>query len=112
MGRSTVGIRTYRLWNRDRGSWCNNDIFGEKTYAAAIRGLLPVDWSGEPLEIRRDFELVPELHNPADRWAIAVRADGRTVGHLLREDSPRWADVVRRVVASGCVSVAPGRVYA
>jgi len=103
---------TYRLWKRDRGSWCDYDIVGDKTYAAAIRGLLPIDWSGDPLEVRRDFELVPELHNPVDPWAIAVRADGRTVGHLPSEDCQLWAGVVQRVIASGCVPVVPGRVYA
>jgi len=74
--------------------------------------LLPDDWPGDLLEIRRDFELVPELHNPADPWAIAVRADGRTLGHLPGDDCERWAAVVRRVIASGCAPVVPRRVYA
>jgi hypothetical protein len=107
-----MAMHTYQLWNRDRGSSRDYDIVGDETHAAAIRGLLPEDWSGDPLEIRRDFELVPELHNPADPWAIAVRADGRTLGHLPGDDCRRWAAVVRRVIASGCVPVVPGRVYA
>jgi hypothetical protein len=74
--------------------------------------LLPDDWSGDPLEIRRDFELVPELHNPADPWAIAVRADGRTLSHLPGDDCGGWAALVRRVSASGCVTFVPWRVYA
>ncbi len=106
------GKGTYRLWCKDGGAWCDYDIVGEKSYGATIRELLPPDWSGDGIEVTRDFELVPEPDNPYDRWAIAVQADGRTVGYLAREDAPAWAGVVRRVPASGHTPVVPGRVYA
>ncbi|MGW4099098.1 DUF2510 domain-containing protein [Mycobacterium sp. NPDC004974] len=102
----------YLLWNEQRGDWCNYDIVGEKSYGATIRSLLPAGWSGDGVEVQRTFELIPEPANPHDPWAISVRADGRTVGYLQREDCPLWANVIRRVVASGLVPVVPGRIYA
>lgn len=102
----------YALWNEQRGDWCNYDIVGEKSYGSTIRNLLPTDWSRDGFELRRDFALVPEPGNTYDPWAISVRADGRTVGYLQREDCQAWANAVRRVVASGYVPVVPGRIYA
>lgn len=102
----------YELWNEQRGDWCNYDIVGEKSYGATILSLLPRGWSRDGFELRRTFELIPEPDNPHDPWAISVRADGRTVGYLPREDCKSWANAVRRVVASGCVPVVPGRIYA
>jgi hypothetical protein len=72
----------------------------------------PSDWDGGGIEIRRDFELVPEPDNRYDPWAISVRADNRTIGYIQRADAPRWANVVRGISASGHIPVAPGRVYA
>ncbi|WP_445166986.1 DUF2510 domain-containing protein [Mycolicibacterium sp. Dal123E01] len=102
----------YELWNEQRGDWCNYDIVGEKSYGATIHSLLPADWSRDGFELRRMFELVPEPNNAHDSWAISVRADGRTVGYLPREECQSWANAVRRVVASGYVPAVPGRVYA
>ncbi|GAA2531728.1 DUF2510 domain-containing protein [Mycolicibacterium diernhoferi] len=102
----------YLLWNEQRGDWCNYDIVGESFYGANIQSLLPDGWTGDGVEVRRNFELIPEPDNPHDEWAISVRADGQTVGYLCREDAPHWANVVRRVVASGLVPVVPGRIYA
>lgn len=102
----------YLLWNEQRGDWCNYDIVGEKSYGANIHRLLPEGWSGDGVEIRRSFELIPEPDNPHDPWAISVRAGGQTVGYLASEDSPDWANTVRRVIASGLVPVVPGRIYA
>ncbi|MDH6199089.1 hypothetical protein M2272_005756 [Mycobacterium frederiksbergense] len=105
-------MQPYQLWNQQRGTWCDDEIVGEKNYGATIRRLLPPDWSPTGTEVRRTFELIPEPSNPHDPWAISVRADGCTVGYLPREDCRGWANVVRRVVASGYVPVVPGRVYA
>lgn len=107
-----MGEGTYRLGGHSGGTWCNYDVVGEKSYGATIHTLLPSDWDGRGIEIRRDFELIPEPANPYDPWAIAVRADGRTVGYLARDDARRWAGVVRRVLASGYIPIVPGRVYA
>lgn len=106
--------RTYRLWSKSGSDWCDYDIVGEKSYGANIRALLPADWDGQSIEIRRDFELVPEPDNPfsTSGSAISVRADDRTVGYIPSADSHAWAGVVRRVVASGLIPVVPGRVYA
>lgn len=103
---------TYLLWHRSESDWCDYDIVGESYYHSAHRRLLPQDWSGEGTEIRRNFELIAEPDNPHDPWAISVRADGHTVGYIPRSDAPDWAPVVRRVMASGLVPVAPGRMYA
>lgn len=108
----SAGPGHYVLWNQQRGDWCNYDIVGEKSYGATIRSLLPQDWSRDGFELRRNFELVPEPDNEHDRWAISVRADGRTVGYLPRDDCKSWANAARRVIASGFVPVVPGRVYA
>lgn len=102
----------YLLWNEQRGDWCNYDIVGEKSYGANIHRLLPGGWAGERVEVRRNFELIPEPDNPYDPWAISVRADGRTVGYLCGEDCHSWANPVRRIIASGFVPVIPGRIYA
>jgi hypothetical protein len=102
----------YLLWNEQRGDWCNYDIVGEKAYGANIHRLLPEGWTGKGVEVRRNFELIPEPDNPHDPWAISVRADGQTVGYLCVDDCPGWANIVRRVVASGLVPVVPGRIYA
>lgn len=104
--------KQYQLWNEQRGDWCNYDVVGESHYGSTIRSLLPDGWSGGAVEVRRNFELIPEPANVHDRWAISVRADGRTVGYLPREDCQEWANVVRRVIASGYVPVVPGRIYA
>ncbi|MES3637980.1 DUF2510 domain-containing protein [Mycobacterium intracellulare] len=103
---------TYRLGGHSGGTWCNYDVVGEKSYGATIHTLLPSDWDGRGIELRRDFELIPEPANTYDPWAIAVRADDRTVGYLAREDAQNWAGTVRRVLASGYTPIVPGRVYA
>jgi hypothetical protein len=88
-------------------------VVGESHYGAAIRSLLPRDWDGaHGVEVRRDFELIPEPGNHYDPWAISVRADNKTVGYIPRTDAPQWANVVRRICASGYIPVVPGRVYA
>lgn len=102
----------YRLWSQQRSDWCDYDIVGEKSYGATIHQLLPSNWPTDGCEVRRNFELIPEPENSHDAWAISVRADGRTVGYLAREDCKQWANTIRRVVASGCVPVVPGRIYA
>lgn len=95
----------YRLWSSSRGSWCDYELDSERTNAAAIRDLFPDDWSGEGTQIDRDFELIPEPDGPHGMWAISVRADGRTVGYIADEDTRMWADVVRRIIASGLIPV-------
>ena len=102
----------YLLWNELRGDWCNYDIVGEQYHGVAICSLLPDDWAREGFETQRMFELVPEPANPHDRWAISVRADGKTVGYIPRQDCRSWANVVRRVAASGLIAMVPGRIYA
>ncbi|WP_255032780.1 DUF2510 domain-containing protein [Mycobacterium marinum] len=104
--------RRYTLWCTNSGSWCEYDVVGESNYSAIIRRLLPRDWDGGGTEIRRDFELIPEPDNRFDPWAISVRADNKTIGYIQRTDAPQWANVVRRVCASGYIPVVPGRVYA
>ncbi|OBB22133.1 DUF2510 domain-containing protein [Mycolicibacterium elephantis] len=104
--------KRYTLWCTSGGDWCEYDVVGESHYDANIRRLLPVDWDGSGIEIRRDFELIPEPENRHDPWAISVRADNRTVGYIQRADAPHWAGVVRRVCASGYIPVVLGRVYA
>ena len=72
----------------------------------------PRDWSGSSTEVKRDFELVPEPDNRHDEWAIAVQADGTTVGYLPRDSARDWAQPVRRIVASGFTPITAGRVWA
>lgn len=105
-------MTVYPLWNPHRSEWCADEVVGEKSYGATIHRLLPSDWSPNGTEVRRTFELIPEPANPHDSWAISVRADGHTVGYLPRETCQAWANVVRRVIASGYLPVVPGRVYA
>jgi hypothetical protein len=112
VGQNVNGGQPYRLWCTDGGTWCNYDIVGEKSYGATIRGLFPTEWNGRGTEIRRDFELIPEPLNPRDRWAISVRADGKTVGYLPSEDAQNWANPIRRIFASGLIPIAAGRSYA
>ncbi|MDI1290333.1 MAG: HIRAN domain-containing protein, partial [bacterium] len=50
-----------------------------------------VDLSGEPIEVL--VELVREPHNPHDRNAIRVDADGLTIGHIPGEDARKLAKV-------------------
>lgn len=102
----------YPLWCTSNSSWCEYDVVGESHYGATIRSLLPRDWDGRGTEIRRDFELIPEPDNRHDPWAISVRADNRTVGYIQRDDAPKWANVVRRICASGHIPVVSGRIYA
>jgi hypothetical protein len=107
-----VNVPVYQLWSPHRGDWCDADVVGEKSYGANIYQLLPSDWLRTGTEVQRTFELIPEPDNPHDAWAISVRAEGRTVGYLPREVCGAWANVVRRVIASGYMPVVPGRVYA
>ncbi|QZA18900.1 DUF2510 domain-containing protein [Mycobacterium malmoense] len=105
-------VMRYTLWCTSSSSWCEYDVVGESHYGATIRNLLPHDWDGGGTEIQRDFELIPEPDNRYDPWAISVRADNKTVGYIQRVDAPQWANVVRRVCASGHIPVVPGRIYA
>jgi hypothetical protein len=102
---------TYRLWSDTRGSWCDYEVVGEYYYIDNIQRLFPSAWNHDGDELFRDVELVPEPDNPYDEWAISVRADGRVLGHLKREDAPAWAAVIRRITASGLTAITNGRIY-
>ncbi|WP_454561296.1 hypothetical protein [Mycobacterium haemophilum] len=99
---------TYRLWSR---SWCDYQVAVEKSFEAAIRSLYPKDWTGEGQEIALDVELVAEPDGPRGKWAISVRAEGRTIGYINEGDAPAWAGVIRRIIASGFIPITSGRIW-
>jgi hypothetical protein len=48
----------------------------------------------------------------ASAETVSVRADNKNIGYIQRVDAPQWANVVRRICASGHIPVVPGRIYA
>ena len=101
----------YRIWSEQRVPWPEYEVVGEHAYATAIERLLP-PLSGGSQELHRDFELVPEPHNKHDPWAVAVQADGATLGYLARDDARAWSEPLRRIVDAGYTPVTNGRLWA
>ncbi len=102
---------SYRLWSRAR-RWCDYELAVDNEHLPAIRSLLPQDFLDGSAELNPDVELVPEPDGTRGPWAISVRTRGRTIGYIGAEEAPHWADVVRRVVASGFVPTTACRIWA
>lgn len=113
MGKHTgesSGLPYYRLWTE--GSWFDQTFEVEERYLATVRSLCPHEITDDGVELLLDAELVPELSGPFGDTSISVRIAGRTIGYLPTEQAIRWAGVIRRVIASGCVPVAASRISA
>lgn len=102
--------RFFSLWTDER--WCDHELEVEPAFLPALRSLLPADWAGDGQTFDITAVLVPEPNGSRGQSAISVRVDGHTIGYLGAEVAPRWAGVVRRVVASGFLPTTKGRVWA
>lgn len=100
----------YQLWTQAR-TFCDYELTVEPQYLPAIRSMYPSDFPTNDTELRPNVELVPEPDGGQGEWAISVRADGRAIGYLKNEDAPLWADVLRRIVASGFVPTTTSRIW-
>lgn len=100
-----------------RSEWPNVEVVGEHAYGEGIRaalrasGALTAQRSEGEVESLQ-VELVAEPDNPYDSNAISVRWNGRVLGYLSREDAVRYAQPVRRIIASGLVAASAARVWA
>lgn len=111
---SNLGL--YRV-SLGRSEWPNVEVVGEHAYSKAIKAALRA--SKAPTAVGRDaeaegvqVELVAEPDNPYDVNAISVRWRNQVLGYLSREDAIRYAQPVRRIIASGFTAVTTARIWA
>ncbi|WP_427136022.1 HIRAN domain-containing protein [Pseudarthrobacter sp. S9] len=100
-----------------RSEWPNVEVVGEHAYSHAIRAALRA--SKAPIALRSDseteglqVELVAEPDNPYDMNAISVRWRNQVLGYLSREDAIRYAQPIRRIIASGYTAATIARIWA
>lgn len=74
-------------------------VVGESYYQPALCSLAKWAPGGDKVSHNIVAMLVPEPDNPYDENAIAVRIEGRKVGHLSGEDAVRYGPGVRRLMA-------------
>ncbi|NUT71931.1 hypothetical protein HNO81_12260 [Pseudarthrobacter sp. C4D7] len=99
-----------------RTEWPNVEVVGEHAYGKAIKAALRASGA---LSARRtegeaegvQVELVAEPDNPYDSNAISVRWRGRVLGYLSREDALRYAQPIRRIIASGLLAATTARIW-
>ncbi|MGO4586376.1 HIRAN domain-containing protein [Arthrobacter sp. 2RAF6] len=111
---SNLGL--YRV-SLGRSEWPNIEVVGEHAYSKAIKAALRA--SKAPTALRSDseaegvqVELVAEPDNPYDMNAISVRWRNQVLGYLSREDAIRYAQPIRRIIASGFTAVTTARIWA
>lgn len=100
-----------------RSEWPSVDVVGEHAYSTAIKSALRA--SKAPVALGRDsesegvqVELVAEPDNPYDVNAISVRWRNQVLGYLSREDAIRYAQPIRRIIASGLTAATTARIWA
>jgi hypothetical protein len=100
-----------------RSEWPNVEVVGEHAYSKAIKSALRV--SKAPVTVGSDsesegvqVELVAEPDNPYDVNAISVRWRNQVLGYLSREDAIRYAQPIRRIIASGLIAATTARIWA
>lgn len=100
-----------------RSEWPNVEVVGEHAYSQSIKAALRA--SKAPIAVRSDseaegvqVELVAEPDNPYDMNAISVRWRNQVLGYLSREDAIRYAQPIRRIIASGFVAATTARIWA
>ncbi|WP_344368044.1 HIRAN domain-containing protein [Arthrobacter humicola] len=100
-----------------RSEWPNVEVVGEHAHSHAIKSALRA--SKAPIAERRDseaegvqVELVAEPDNPYDVNAVSVRWRKQVLGYLSREDAIRYAQPIRRIIASGLTAATTARIWA
>lgn len=100
-----------------RSEWPNVEAVGEHAYSKAIKAALRANKA--PTAIGRGgeaggvpVELVAEPDNPYDVNAISVRWRSQVLGYLSREDAIRYAQPLRRIIASGFTAATTARIWA
>ena len=99
----------YRIADLRGAEMCDSHyVRGGHFHKAGFRGLK----SGQIV----DVELVPELGNPADKWAVALHVAGQRIGYIASDFASLWQDIVvpinksgKAVVATGVIVDAEGR---
>lgn len=85
------------------------NVVGERSYESALVAI-----TGGRTELGVNVgvlvALVPQPDNPKDRKAVAVQADGQTVGHLSRADARAYGSVLGKLAAEGKVAYCNGTV--
>jgi hypothetical protein len=100
-----------------RSEWPNVEVVGEHAYGHAIKAALRASKAptvvGDDSEVDGvQVELVAEPDNPYDANAISVRWRNQVLGYLSREDAIRYAQPIRRIIASGFTAATTARVWA
>ncbi|WP_240689741.1 HIRAN domain-containing protein [Arthrobacter sp. PAMC25564] len=100
-----------------RLEWPNVEVVGEHAYSQVIKAALR--GSEAPIVARSDsevegvqVELVSEPDNPYDTNAISVRWRNQVLGYLSGEDAIRYAQPLKRIIASGLTAVTTARIWA
>ncbi|MEV8148628.1 HIRAN domain-containing protein [Arthrobacter sp. NPDC080073] len=114
--RPVSSSQLYRV-SLGRPEWPNVEVVGEHAYSPGIKAALRA--SKAPTALRSDseasgvqVELVAEPDNPYDVNAISVRWRNQVLGYLSREDAIRYAQPVRRIIASGLAAATTARIWA
>ncbi len=114
---TTPGLRAPYAISLGRSEWPNVEVVGEHAYGKAINAALRS--SGARTAPGRDsdvesvpVDLVAEPDNPYDSNAISVRWNNNVLGYLSRDDAVRYAQPVKRIIASGLTAATTARIWA
>lgn len=92
-GSEVVGESYYKSEIADLGTIAQNYYWPqERLYEKFVEGDRVYKYNFA----EQDAQLVPEPENPHDPNAIRVVVDGKTVGHIARDNTARISDIIRR----------------
>lgn len=94
-------------------TWANVDAVGTYYHQdAIIKAIGGKPKVGQDVEVMVDVELVPEPDNPHGSHAVSVRAKGRVIAYMSKDDDAGYWNDLGRIVASGHKVVTTARIWA
>lgn len=100
-----MGLQNYTL---DRGSYV--EVAGARNYKLEIKRALG-DKAKDQFNDEVECQLIPEVDNPYDPNAIAVKLKNLTIGYVPAEVAAGLSPIVKRLVASKYIPVTSCRLY-
>lgn len=105
----TISGSPFEIWG---SGWQNADIVGESFYAKAIRDLLgPARLPVDGREVFTDVHLVHNGLNRQDSNAIEVHGSTGLLGHLSRENAPRYVAIIDHLQRQGLIATTTARIW-
>ena len=92
----------------DRGSYV--EVAGARNYKLEIKRALG-DKAKYQFNVEVECQLIPEVDNPYDPNAIAVKLKNLTIGYVPREIAADLSPIVKRLVSSKYIPVTSCRLY-